>query len=218
MSVRNIPKNYRNLTGLASSDKAEKPFFESTLERDLLTLLDFDSNVLSYDVQPVTVNWNDADGKGRKYVPDVFAQYRPGGCMFSRKDGVLFEVKYRNDIKTNWVEYKPKFLAAVGHAKSMGWRFKLITEVEIRTIYMENARFLLPYLRSSASEEYTELLLHGLVKLRQCSIEALLKSIFNDRWAQAELVPTLWGLIASRRICTDLNVPLTMSADIWLRR
>ncbi|MBF4343943.1 heteromeric transposase endonuclease subunit TnsA, partial [Vibrio anguillarum] len=41
MSVRTIPKNYRNLTGLAASTKAEKPFFESTLERDFLTLLEF---------------------------------------------------------------------------------------------------------------------------------------------------------------------------------
>ncbi|MBF4318472.1 heteromeric transposase endonuclease subunit TnsA, partial [Vibrio anguillarum] len=50
------------------------------------------------------------------------------------------------------------------------------------------------------------------------SIEALIKAIFNDRWAQAELVPTLWYLIASGRVCTDLNIPLTMSSNIWLRK
>ncbi|WP_337165333.1 TnsA endonuclease N-terminal domain-containing protein [Vibrio fluvialis] len=218
MSVRSIPKNYRNVTGLAASNKADKPFFESTLERDLLTLLEFDPNVISYDVQPVKVGWTDIDGKPHSYVPDVLAQYRPGGCHFSLKDSVLFEVKYRNDIQQNWHEYKPKFKAAIRYAKTIGCRFKLMTEVEIRTVYMENARFLLPYLDRQASDGHTELLLHQLVKMRQCSIEALLKAIFNDKWAQAELVPTLWRLVASGRICTDLNIPLTMSSSIWLRR
>ncbi|MDC5821894.1 TnsA endonuclease N-terminal domain-containing protein [Vibrio europaeus] len=218
MSVRKIPKNYRNLTGLAASNKAEKPFFESTLERDFLTLLEFDQTVLSYDVQPITVGWEDDAGKERSYTPDVLAQYRVGGCSFTSKNTVLYEVKYRSDIKENWLELKPKFQAAIRYAKSMGWRFKLMTEVEIRTVYMENARFLLPYFKSEINEEHMEMLIHQLIKMRQCSIEALLTSLFNDRWAQAELVPTLWGLIASRRINTDLNIPLTMSADVWIGR
>lgn len=42
MPIRNIPKNYRNVTGVAANSKAEgKAMFESTLERDWLTLLQF---------------------------------------------------------------------------------------------------------------------------------------------------------------------------------
>ncbi|MBF4332969.1 heteromeric transposase endonuclease subunit TnsA [Vibrio anguillarum] len=212
MSVRTIPKNYRNLTGLAASTKAEKPFFESTLERDFLTLLEFDRSVYTYDVQPIEVSWTDDNERHRGYTPDVLVHYYPP------QQNILYEVKYRSDLRANWKELKPKFKAAISHAKSNGWRFKLITEVEIRTSYMENARFLLPYLRVETNEEHSDMLLRQLVQMRQCSIEALIKAIFNDRWAQAELVPTLWYLIASGRVCTDLNIPLTMSSNIWLRK
>ncbi|MBF4290934.1 TnsA endonuclease N-terminal domain-containing protein, partial [Vibrio anguillarum] len=194
MSVRTIPKNYRNLTGLAASTKAEKPFFESTLERDFLTLLEFDRSVYTYDVQPIEVSWTDDNERHRVYTPDVLVHYYPP------QQNILYEVKYRSDLRANWKELKPKFKAAISHAKSNGWRFKLITEVEIRTSYMENARFLLPYLRVETNEEHSDMLLRQLVQMRQCSIEALIKAIFNDRWAQAELVPTLWYLIASGRV------------------
>ena len=39
MPVRKIPKNYRNVTGVAAHSKADGPAaFESTLERDFITL------------------------------------------------------------------------------------------------------------------------------------------------------------------------------------
>ncbi|MCE2594114.1 TnsA endonuclease N-terminal domain-containing protein [Motilimonas cestriensis] len=218
MSVRKIPKNYRNLTGLAASNKASKPFFESTLERDFLTLLDFDSNVITYDVQPVAVSWQSIENRERNYTPDVLVQYSSNGCIHSSKDTVLYEIKYRSDLKKNWLELKPKFLAAISYAKERNWCFKIMTEVEIRTIYMENARFLLPYLKVPQRLEFEEMLLHSLAKMRSCSTESLLKAIFNDKWAQAELIPILWKLIASGRISTDMNIPLTMASRIWLSR
>ena len=218
MSVRKIPKNYRNLTGVANSNKANGAYFESTLERDFLSILEFDAAVQSFDVQPVTIRWADSEGRLREYTPDVLVQYYPNQCSFSSFDTVLCEVKYRSDIDKHWSEYKPKFKAAMAFAKSNGWRFKLFTEREIRTTYMENARFLLPYLNNRLDESHERLLLDSLVAMRETSVEALIKSIFHDKWAQAELIPALWFLVASNRVVTDLNLPLTMSSKVWLRR
>lgn len=216
MSVRKIPKNYRNLTGVAASVKSKGAFFESTLERDCLTLLDFDSNVIAYDVQPVAIDWVDDNGKKRVYTPDVLVKYRHKGCSFSNKDNVLYEIKYRSDIEKNWDELKPKFKAAFNYARKMGWRFKILTEVEIRTVFMENARFLLPYVNNGGDDSHIELLVHNLLNMRQCSVESLLKAIFNDKWARAELIPTLWYLLGINHIKTDLNLPLNMSSEIWI--
>lgn len=215
MPVRKIPKNYRNLTGLATSSKSDAPFFESTLERDCLALLEFDNNVEFYDVQPVCIEWTDSVGKNRKYTPDVLVSYRSDFQDYKPYSTTLCEIKYRNDIKKNWTDLKPKFKAAISYAKAHGWRFKLMTEVEIRTTYMENARFLLPYLNNELDESFEFLLRTKLQELRECSIESLLSSVFNDKWSQAELIPCIWQLIALRRISTDLNQPLTMSTKIW---
>ncbi|MBD3842159.1 MAG: hypothetical protein IE909_09785 [Campylobacterales bacterium] len=85
MSVRTIPKNYRNVTGIHASVKSEeKAMFESTLERDFITLLEFDNDVVSFDVQPVKIKWFDQNGKSRSYFPDVLVKKKLldalGGC------------------------------------------------------------------------------------------------------------------------------------------
>jgi hypothetical protein len=129
---------------------------------------------------------------------------------------VIYEIKYRDDLKENWSEYKPKFRAAIRFAKANDMRFKLVTEIEIRTNKMENARFLLPFLNKGLDETHEVLLLEQLEQLRECSVEDLLVSIFHDKWARAELIPSLWYLVGCRRIATDLNLPLTMDSRIWL--
>lgn len=71
MPVRKIPKNYRNITGVHASDKAiGAAQFESTLERDFLTLLEFNRDVDRYEVQPTIIQWKDSLGKKRKHTPD----------------------------------------------------------------------------------------------------------------------------------------------------
>lgn len=51
MPMRSVPKNYRNVTGIVASGKAEGPEqFESTLERDFLALLEFSPSVWRFEV------------------------------------------------------------------------------------------------------------------------------------------------------------------------
>jgi hypothetical protein len=64
MPVRKIPKNYRGVTGLVASElNAKQTAFESTLERDFMLLVEFDPNVLSYEEQPVRIDYLSADGQ-----------------------------------------------------------------------------------------------------------------------------------------------------------
>lgn len=64
---------------------------ESILEEDFLTLLEFDRTVDRYEVQPVTVQYTDAEGKPRHYTLDVLIHYRPaeevGDALAPRRDG-----------------------------------------------------------------------------------------------------------------------------------
>jgi hypothetical protein len=142
MPVRKIPKNYRSLTGLVATMKRAGPGvrggmagFESSLERDLLILLDFDPAVLSYEEQPVRIDYRDAQGHARHYTPDVLVTWRCDGVPSH-----LVEVKYRADLKTDRRALKPAFRAAHGHARERGWTFRLLTEVEIRTPYLRNVK------------------------------------------------------------------------------
>lgn len=213
MPVRIIPKNFRNVTGRASSNKTESAFFESTLERDFLAALDFDTNVVSYDVQPLTINWFDTEGNLRKYTPDVLVSAL--NPKTGKVEKILYEVKYREEIKKKWKKLKPKFKAALRYASAQGWKFKIVSEQEVKTAYTDNARFLLPYVNQQLNEDYENLILDELDKLEETSIEELLNRLSSDPWLKADYLPTVWHLIGVQRIGADLYLPLTMTSNIW---
>lgn len=213
MPIRKIPKNYRNVTGINIGIKAQGfAAFESTLERDFITLLEFSSNVSHYEVQPVVVCWTDHLGKPRKYTPDTLVHFIDGSTM-------LYEVKYRTDIKLNWQELKPKFKAALQFCKTQNWRFKIITEKEIRTTYLSNAKFLLPYIHQAPQYHYYEqhqsILIQKLDELGHITPKQLLGYLSEDPWHQAQALPALWYLVGKGQIQTNLDEALTMDSVIW---
>lgn len=215
MAVRTIPKNYRNVTGIIAYRKAsDKAMFESTLERDCITLLEFDPEVESYDVQPLTIEWVDATGKPRNYTPDLLVKFR------GHNTPLLCEVKYRSDLKKDWNLLKPKFKASIKFAKHQGWRFKLLSEIEIRTTLLENARFLLPFVRrGSHNEADINLIDQGLYRAQHTTPEKLLLQLASNEWDRAALLPTLWYMVGTRQINCDLDsTPLTMTTVISWKR
>ncbi|MGV0962451.1 MAG: TnsA endonuclease N-terminal domain-containing protein [Polynucleobacter sp.] len=212
MPVRKIPKNYRNVTGVHASEKSiGEAQFESTLERDFLTLLEFHPDVERFEVQPKVIHWEDSSGKQRKHTPDVLVLFKPD----LKIKPWLCEVKYRSDIFENWPQYKPKFKAGIRHAKAAGWRYRLITEIEVRTPFLANCRFLTGFKFQKPKEQDIKLLLERIKHLGQSTPAALLAAIDPDKYAQAYLMPTLWHLIANHRIDVDLYQDLTMQSIIW---
>lgn len=212
MPVRKIPKNYRNVTGVAASSKAVGAAqFESTLERDFLALLEFSPEVEHFEVQPIKISWRDGQGTSRSFTPDVLVTFGPD----VPRAPWLCEVKYRADIKKNWDELKPKFRQAVRLAKQNGWRFRLITEIEVRTAYLDNVRFLMPFKFRSISAAESEQLLDRLRDGSNMTCAALMYSLSPDGRRVAELLPVLWHLIAHHRIGVDLESALTMDSLVW---
>lgn len=77
MSARRIKKSYISCTGYFASYKNKTQIaFESVLERDFYMLLEFDKDVISYEEQPITINYKYKDGSKRKYTPDCLVKYK----------------------------------------------------------------------------------------------------------------------------------------------
>jgi len=160
MVARTIPKNYRNVTGrFASAKNPNSIGFESTLEKDFFLLLEFDRRVESFEEQPVTIAYCGLEGRVCHYTPDVLVRYRTALAGEPDWRPVLYEVKYRNDLREHGVEYRPKFKAARGYARDRGWRFRVVTEREIRTPRLSNIRFLLRYRRMRVDDQDRDALL-----------------------------------------------------------
>lgn len=210
MPIRKVPKSFRNVTGIIASSKSiGEARFESTLERDLLILLDFDSQVTSFEVQPISIPWKDSSGKPHTYTPDVHA-------IYVDQQNVIYEVKYRSELLEEWAALKPKFKGAIHFCRKRGWRYKIMTEVEIRTPYLENVKFLNPFLKqSSPIDADIQAIMEHIEKLDNTTPADLLGSLSTDQWEQARLMPTLWILVAKGKIGANLQNKLNMNSPIW---
>lgn len=218
MPIRIVPKNYRNLTGLVPNSRTQAmTAFESTLERDFLLLLDFDPDVEFYEEQPLKITYHDEAGQRRTYTPDVLVRYRTECVEVGRSTPHLCEVKYRDDLRQHWTAYRPKFRAAQRYARQQGWRFRLITERHVRTPYLDNVKFLVSYRVRHVDDAHQAQLLRLLSEVKETDPVSLLALISPDRWRHAQLLPTLWQLIARRQVGADLAQPLTMRSRLWLK-
>jgi len=213
-----VPKNYHSLTGLIPNTRTQSmTAFESSLERDFLLLLDFDPDVEFYEEQPVKITYHDESGRRRIYTPDVLVRYRIDHLQASHTQPHLCEVKYRDDLRQHWAEYRPKFRVAQRYARQRGWRFRVVTERHVRTPYLENVKFLRAYQTIPINERYRTQFLNALSALEETDPARLLTATSQDRWQQAQMLPMLWQLIATRQVDTDLSQPLTMQSRIRLK-
>ena len=146
LKQRKITKSYVSLTGKLQSLKQEiASHFESPLEQDFLKILEFDWSVVSFVDQPVTISYRGSDNKNHHYTPDVLVHYSSKGAPIVAPRSKLIEIKTKKDLKNSQGKYNERFKAAEAYASERGWDFVVLTEDDIRTPYLENAIFLVPF-------------------------------------------------------------------------
>lgn len=210
MPVRKIPKNHLVVTGGFASEKNDRLLgFESLLEKDYMILLEYDDAVRSFEEQPVRIP---VTAKGRRlspYVPDVLVNFYPGRGGKERKP-LLVEVKPTRYLVKHAEKYKPKFAAAKAYAADRGWQFQIVTEKEIRGPLLGNLKFLREYHRFSPSSQETGPVLEAVKAAGNCTFSELLDRLCGDDTDhRLRVIPVIWHLVATRRLRTDLNVPIT---------
>jgi len=185
----------------------------TSLKRDWLLSLDYDQNVLRVEEKPFSIPFS-IDGKKRRYTPDVMVER-----FSNRRENTkvcIYEIASRAELKNNWETYRPKFKAMLKRCHKRGWHFKIITEKEIRTPLLDNAKFLRRYRSLPDKSQARNHLLYTLKALGPTTPLALLAASYSHEEAQMVALPFLWKLIGTRAINATLYEPLTMSSDIWL--
>lgn len=210
--VRSIGTNRRSLTGRVALGSGASAGFESSLERDWLICLDFDPQVELVLEQPFSLNYI-SDGRELRYTPDVLAQY-------SRRNDhvpvVVFEVKPYEEIRASFANYRTRFKHTVRYCRERGWQFKIVTEHQIRTPYLQNAKFLRKYRALPPQVLYKEQLLYSMKALGPTTPQALLAMAYLHDEKRMAALPELWRLVALREINADFDKPLTMQSVIWI--
>lgn len=241
MPVRKIKKSYRSVTGVMTSRKTGRMVAsESTLERDLFILLEFDPMVETFEEQPVRLTYPNDKGKTSSYTPDAlcrlktepfdylwqgslfcdYFEYSKGLNKYRLKslapDWILSEVKYRGELFDKWQELKPKFKAGRAFAKGQSGCFRIFTEIELRTTVLENVKFLRRFRHRIPEPEDSRKILLILNELDHSYPNDILRRVAGeDRWETARQIPVLWYLIANFSIEFDWFKPLNMHTKLF---
>lgn len=213
--VRKIGLNGTSLTGLVPSEKTNRLHqFESSLERDFIRITEFNSNVSEFVEQPVTISYQ-FDGKIKSYTPDFLITYKHTTTPGKWLKPLLVEIKYREDLWKNWSVLKPKYQAALKFCDLKGWKFKILTEVEIRTEFLHNAKFLQRYKNSSVDDDDFTFLLKKIHELRITTPKEITLCSSGNANRRASLLYCLWYMIANTVIGVDLYKKISMDSSIW---
>ena len=222
MPTRKITRSPVKVTGTLPDGQR----YESTLEEDFYVLLRFNPLVASFETQPVTVEWRDGEGKIRRYTPDALAHYRKDLKESVDLATVLCEIKpdlteqsesprRRKPPRTeNEEENKLKWAAAERYAARQGWAFKVFRESEIRTPYLDNARFLLRYLERTGDSKHEPELLAWIAERESRTLDEWASFRGGSTQIRADIFPACYRLIAQRRVEVDLSIPLTLGSII----
>lgn len=189
--------------------------FESALERDLIMTCAFDGSVNWFQSQPLTVNYQDAEGKPRHYTPDLVIHF--GTDQKTTRCPMLCEVKYREELLKNWKTYKPKFKAARAYARENDMEFRIFDEQRIRTPRLKNIQFLWRYKYAPVCSGYQEELLAELSKLDQgVRMLTIIGKLYPIKEHRGEAIWAWWTLVVQGAILCDLNQRLDNSTLFWV--
>jgi TnsA endonuclease-like protein len=213
MPVRKIGKSRITNTGRHPSVKAGRMIaFESALERDLFRLLEANPEIKSFCEQPCTIKFVDAAGKKRSYTPDVRAEYvRP--LKHNGRRGYLGEVKSSNFLRRKLALMKPALRAAMKYAHANNLDFHLFTEASLRSPFARNVSFLLHY-RDRTVAPGTVATILAAVPSGGIEIQHLVSALSTDAADQARFLTSVYTLVATGRLCANLDVSLAMTTRV----
>lgn len=206
---RKISTSNLSLTGAISSLKQNRLIeFESSLERDYIHILEFNSNVLKYYEQPIKIEYFYKNQK-RIYIPDFWVEYKNG-----TKE--VIEIKYSEEINKKDAQLVFKLGEAKKFCSKNSLTFKVLTEKEVRTPVLKNAKFLSYYKTKNNVVKgiHINLIFSKLREYKFVLIDEFINSLSKDKYTQAEYLFTVWYLLSVGLIDFDQNKELSMTSVI----
>lgn len=108
------------IKGYYISRKSKISHYRSSYEKEYYNILESNSSVLTYEVEPLTIYYN-FNNEIKRYIPDLLVYYK------DKKE--LVEIKPSDQLEC--VKNLAKFKAAKEYCKENGLQFVIVTEKDI---------------------------------------------------------------------------------------
>ena len=198
MPVRHRKKSATSYLGWVHVPVAGRPIrHESTLERDFLHWMPFVASLIRIEEQPVCVC-----DQGHKYTPDFNLELRDNQSRFRGIEYThLVEVKPFRVLQRDWEKLQPRIQLGLEYARTKGWNFKVLTELEIRPTELPLIQFLRRFLQVEAPKDLTAWLLQQLAVQPLTLLDLLSRAKKILGLEPHQTLPTIWNLVATKMIC-----------------
>lgn len=217
---RKIGYTYGSLSGVYSFRGEKSIAFESKLERDLLSLLEFDDSVIDVTEQPFTIEYENHNGRIATYTPDFLVEYKtsPTSCSYGTyRKSLLIEVKPDGILNKKFEELKPKFKIGMRFAKSNDMIFKIYSESKIRNQKLKNLQSIARYKRYEYSIDEETSILNHLKNVGHTRVDHLLCFLYVTEEQRSIGLGQIWQLVWQKKIGCDLTKQINMETVVWLK-
>jgi hypothetical protein len=210
VAVRKIKNRGGSITGQFPSFKMPTQMiqYESTIERDLCYVLEFDEGVTHYEAQPFRIYYIGGDTKVHSYTPDFHVFHADG-----TKD--IVECKPNTRLYDQHTQQQMEIGQAWADANDH--TFVVITDEELRQGHnLANIKLLWRFRQMAI--EY-KLVTRTIEYLKQRPQGASLMEVAAYAESSPEryaLAPFLLCLVFQRVLLTDLAQPLSPESQLWL--
>lgn len=209
--VRKLRPTRRSVSGYYVFRGKASVAFESTLERDFIIQMEFDSSVEEVIPQPCEIAFTGNKGRRYTYTPDFLVYFRDA----VNRPPMLVEVKPTEQWKESWRKWSEKWKTARRYAKEQGWQFRIMDDSRIRNQVLTNINYLTRYKRTAVSSDLTDALMKTVATGEYSSFGELLSAHANSGDSH-QLKRTIWHLVANRKLDCDLSVELNDNTLLWI--
>lgn len=182
MAVRKVSHRGGNIIGRFPSLKVGRMVsFESLIERDFIYWLEYEPGVSWFEEQPLTLTYQE-EQRSLSYTPDFH--------VVTPKGHLLVECKPEQFVNSS--TNQQKFAAAEAWCVSQGWRFQVVTEVQLQQGYrLQNIRRLIQFARYPLDPGFKEQVQTLVSRVTRALTLAELMQQMAPEQPQAALIPLL---------------------------
>lgn len=175
-------------------------------------LLAFDPYVLTVESQPLTIKYGDRSS----YTPDLLVHFIPDAPPHPRRARpLLVEVKPTDNYIRDFKKIRPKIKAALHYAHLHDYRFDVLREREIDSVYLGNVIFLRGFRLLEFPPAQFALVTKMIIDLKMTSPAEVLGNLSRKEELQGQYLPIIWHLVSTFEVLTDLTVPLNQNSEIY---
>jgi len=192
----------RNIGMFPSLKMEGEIWYQSTLERDYIYLLEFDKDVISYVEQPGTIYATIA-GKARRYQPDF--------KVYKTDEVSLVEVKPSRRLAAE----RTRIQLAIGteYCKEHCLNFQVITEEIREGCFLDNVKMLFRYSHEKLSLYDMDKIFNSLMVTGLISIGQLCKEL-DGVIAKNRCLNLIYHMAWKHLLEVDLTIPVTKETII----